>query len=163
MAPNASSLFSISRLIMVFESDQHTSATLTDLLAAQQLLSSCDFTPSEAKPSSAFQANYKTELCRNWESGSCEFGDKCTFAHGREELRRPAQKSLKYKTKKCKQFHSLGYCLYGLRCQFIHTQEPCGKEPPTAASSRKNSIDEQSEPRRLPIFLRLAEGASTYE
>jgi len=31
---------------------------------------------------------YKTELCRSWEeTGYCRYGDKCQFAHGRQELR----------------------------------------------------------------------------
>ena len=31
---------------------------------------------------------YKTELCRSWEeTGFCRYGDKCQFAHGRQELR----------------------------------------------------------------------------
>ncbi len=145
---------------MVFPRNQST--PLTDQIEAQKLLISADFVPSEHKSFTAFQQNYKTELCRNWESGYCEFGEKCTFAHGKEELRKPAQKSMKYKTKKCKQFHTLGYCMYGPRCQFIHTEQVT-KEPPTAASSRKNSFDEQSEPRRLPIFLRLADSLSTIQ
>ncbi|XP_043719241.1 zinc finger protein zfs1-like [Telopea speciosissima] len=31
---------------------------------------------------------YKTEICRSWEeTGSCRYGTKCQFAHGKEELR----------------------------------------------------------------------------
>ena len=30
---------------------------------------------------------YKTEMCRNWQRGNCEFGERCTFAHGAIELR----------------------------------------------------------------------------
>jgi len=35
---------------------------------------------------------YKTEICHTWkEQGHCEYGEKCTFAHGLRELRkRPA-------------------------------------------------------------------------
>jgi len=41
----------------------------------------------------SFKASlYKTEICRSWkEQGHCEYGEKCTFAHGLRELRmRPA-------------------------------------------------------------------------
>ncbi|XP_042513775.1 mRNA decay activator protein ZFP36L2-B-like isoform X2 [Macadamia integrifolia] len=31
---------------------------------------------------------YKTDICRTWEeTGSCRYGTKCQFAHGKEELR----------------------------------------------------------------------------
>lgn len=31
---------------------------------------------------------YKTEICRDWEQrGACDFGDRCIFAHGHDELR----------------------------------------------------------------------------
>ena len=31
---------------------------------------------------------YKTALCKHWyESGGCQFGDKCVYAHGTNELR----------------------------------------------------------------------------
>ena len=33
-------------------------------------------------------ANTKTVLCKNWsEDGSCTYGDKCSFAHGEEQIR----------------------------------------------------------------------------
>ncbi|XP_051140528.1 zinc finger CCCH domain-containing protein 14-like [Andrographis paniculata] len=33
--------------------------------------------------------NLKTKLCENFSKGSCTFGDKCHFAHGVAELRKP--------------------------------------------------------------------------
>ena len=113
------------------------------------------YLPALSARASAFLLNYKTELCKNWEKGSCEFGDRCAFAHGREELRQPSLKSDKYKTRKCKQFHKLGYCMYGVRCQFIHTIETRRSEQPTAPSSRKGSFDNSPERRRLPIFREM--------
>jgi hypothetical protein len=71
------------------------------------------------RPTKDSEEKYKTELCRNWEIGHCEFGDKCVFAHGQEELRSKNYAS-NYRTKPCKQFYSLGYCLYGARCLFSH-------------------------------------------
>lgn len=26
--------------------------------------------------------NYKTRICKNWQQGTCQYGNKCTFAHG---------------------------------------------------------------------------------
>lgn len=63
---------------------------------------------------------YKTEVCRSWEEfGTCRYGSKCQFAHGREELR-PVQRHPKYKTEMCRTFASTGTCPYGTRCRFIH-------------------------------------------
>lgn len=69
-------------------------------------------------PRKTGEAKYKTEICRNWLSGHCEFGEKCVFAHGSLELRNKTQG--KYKTRLCKQFYQHGYCGYGPRCQFRH-------------------------------------------
>lgn len=143
---------------MVIQDTMAYTETLTTLSGGVQTLLSADFIPTESRKS-AFVLNYKTELCHNWEMGSCEFGDKCAFAHGAAELRKPQQKSMKYKTKRCKQFHSLGYCAYGPRCQFIHEEPQSLKDLPTAANSRRNSIDDPDS-HRLPIFRRLAEGES---
>ncbi|CAD6247709.1 unnamed protein product [Miscanthus lutarioriparius] len=35
-------------------------------------------------------SNFKTKMCENFAKGSCSFGDKCHFAHGGNELRKPA-------------------------------------------------------------------------
>ncbi|KAK6937057.1 K Homology domain, type 1 [Dillenia turbinata] len=34
-------------------------------------------------------SNYKTKLCENFAKGSCTFGERCHFAHGTEDLRKP--------------------------------------------------------------------------
>ena len=63
---------------------------------------------------------YKTELCKSWiETHFCAYGNKCRFAHGKEEL---SKKTLcnNYKKKSCKTFSELGYCPYGSRCSFKH-------------------------------------------
>lgn len=67
---------------------------------------------------------YKTELCRSWEeSGTCRYGSKCQFAHGRDELR-PVLRHPKYKTEVCRTFAAQGSCPYGSRCRFIHYRAP---------------------------------------
>lgn len=66
---------------------------------------------------------YKTELCRSWEeTGACRYGNKCQFAHSREELR-VIDRHPKYKTEMCKTFWEKGTCPYGKRCCFIHTDK----------------------------------------
>ena len=68
-----------------------------------------------------FKIKYKTELCKNYEIyGFCKFGDKCAFAHGKENLRSKVTNTTAYRTKKCTQFFEKGYCPYGNRCQFGH-------------------------------------------
>ena len=86
---------------------------------------------------SDFKHKYKTELCNNWATGFCPYGDYCAFAHGTEELRKKVTTSEHYKTKKCKQFFETGCCGYGPRCQFIHMEK-----------------------RRLPVFRMLSAGRS---
>eukprot|EP00727_Mastigamoeba_balamuthi_P006349 m51a1_g2334 putative zinc finger (403) ;mRNA; f:532778-534319 len=66
------------------------------------------------------QSLYKTELCRSFqETGTCRYGSKCQFAHGKEELRQVSRHP-RYKTEICKTFHTIGTCRYGTRCRFIH-------------------------------------------
>lgn len=75
---------------------------------------------------------YKTELCRSFEeTGTCRYGMKCQFAHGRNELR-PVNRHPKYKTEVCKTFHTIGTCPYGKRCRFIHSELP-NVIPPTGS------------------------------
>lgn len=73
--------------------------------------------------SSSTCCRYKTELCRPFEeNGSCKYGEKCQFAHGKHELRSLARHP-KYKTDLCKTYHTTGLCPYGPRCHFIHNDE----------------------------------------
>jgi hypothetical protein len=102
-----------------------------------------------------FRVKYKTELCRNWELGTCEFGENCAFAHGQDELRNKTNMGSKYKTKKCKQFHEQGYCIYGNRCQFKHrdlSEETSASSPKSVDGSTKK-LSEDFIRRRLPIFI----------
>ena len=83
---------------------------------------------------------YKTSLCKNFltESG-CQYGEKCQFAHGKDELRPvqsipqqtavPQMKNpftqlqknmMNFKIVKCKNFENEGQCKYGDRCTFAH-------------------------------------------
>jgi hypothetical protein len=70
-----------------------------------------------------YKRKYKTEMCKNWElRGRCKFGNKCCFAHGRNELKAKVLTHVKYKTKPCKQYHQTAYCPYGQRCQYLHKE-----------------------------------------
>lgn len=67
-----------------------------------------------------YKTMYKTEMCKNYSLlGKCDFGDKCTFAHTKNEINNKAYSS-KAKTKHCIKFIHNGWCPYGLRCMFSH-------------------------------------------
>ena len=68
-----------------------------------------------------FKIKFKTELCKYYEANQyCPYGDKCAYAHGKENLRSKVTNTTAYRSKKCTQFFEQGYCPYGNRCQFAH-------------------------------------------
>ncbi|MCP9261695.1 Abhydrolase domain-containing protein [Dirofilaria immitis] len=79
--------------------------------------------------SSKCAPHYKLLLtipCQAWkDTGRCNYGKRCKFAHGPEELR-PMPKAEKifnsprYRTALCIKYTSFGYCPYGDQCHFIH-------------------------------------------
>lgn len=102
-----------------------------NLTAAMRELSVSDSSSSSSSSSGgrsieselSQQSLYKTELCRSYEeTGSCRYGAKCQFAHGKAELR-PIVRHPKYKTEICKTWQAHGSCPYGARCRFIHGQD----------------------------------------
>ena len=65
---------------------------------------------------------YKTELCKKFsDTGTCPYGSKCRFAHGKGELISKMLNS-NYKKKPCKTFNENGFCPYGSRCSFKHSE-----------------------------------------
>jgi hypothetical protein len=104
---------------------------------------------------------YKTELCRSFEeTGTCRYGLKCQFAHGRSELRHISRHP-KYKTEVCKTFHTIGTCPYGKRCRFIHIEAGLALPPtpvaplPTPSSPVKFNSPMKSQikaPVKTPAF-----------
>jgi len=77
-----------------------------------------DFSKERGKDS-----KFKTELCSTFsESGFCPYGNKCRFAHGREELFDRPINNPNYRRIECNAFHSTGYCNYGMRCHFKHNE-----------------------------------------
>jgi len=68
-----------------------------------------------------FQVKKKTELCKTYQLGhTCPYGNKCSFAHGIEELRSKVLVPGNYRTINCKQFFEKDSCHFGPRCQFLH-------------------------------------------
>ncbi len=66
---------------------------------------------------------YKTEICKKFQTtGKCPYGQKCRFAHGKEELITKF-KGKNYKKIPCKSFFEKGYCPYGSRCNFRHYEK----------------------------------------
>ena len=80
-------------------------------------------------------SKFKTSLCKLFEAtGSCNFGQKCSFAHGAHELRKPddpvPREALterndrvpysNYKTIKCCYFYRDGFCPFGIKCSYAH-------------------------------------------
>jgi len=91
----------------------------------------------------------KGEFCRGWEKGECAFGPQCTFAHGPRELCEwPFPATLK--TEPCRAFLAQGYCLLGVRCQFIHNSQnsPYRFDP--------EPVEVSLVTHRLPVFASLS-------
>lgn len=64
---------------------------------------------------------FRTEMCKNFEqSGHCPFGDRCSFAHSKNQIMVRTDLPVNYKTKLCRKYQLNGSCPYGSRCQFKH-------------------------------------------
>jgi hypothetical protein len=64
---------------------------------------------------------FKTELCNSFTTnGFCKYGNKCRFAHGKDELFDKSLAYPKYKQTDCISFFTNGFCNYGKRCHFRH-------------------------------------------
>ena len=75
----------------------------------------------------------KTELCTNWIlTGSCTYGIKCHFAHGKNDLK-PRMRVENYKTQPCCDPAREGCrrCMYGRRCNYCHPGEAIRRPHPT--------------------------------
>ncbi|KAG7976333.1 hypothetical protein I3843_06G144000 [Carya illinoinensis] len=86
---------------------------------ARSATDSGDSTTSSSS-SSGGKSLYKTEICRSWEdSGSCRYGSKCQFAHGKEELR-PTRFPAKNKSEMYKSSSGTGSGTYGAKSRYVH-------------------------------------------
>ncbi|KAL4460911.1 hypothetical protein ABPG74_016383 [Tetrahymena malaccensis] len=106
--------------------EQYSTATSSDSDGEnnQNLSQSQQGSSSTNEPQNLIQKErYKTELCRNFQiHGSCNYGKKCQYAHGRHELQqKPERKTNQYyKTRPCKEFFNSLTCPYGQRCKYNH-------------------------------------------
>ena len=67
---------------------------------------------------------YKTELCTTFNKNNfCPYGNKCRFAHGKQEMFDKQITHPKYRKNNCLTFHDKGFCTYGLRCHFKHNED----------------------------------------
>ena len=78
--------------------------------------------PQGGPVSARMGSSYKTSICKSWaESGNCQYGGACLFAHGEGEKRSEGQQ---YKTSLCKNWESSGtvikgcYGNYFFKCPF---------------------------------------------
>ncbi|KAJ1552494.1 hypothetical protein HK405_011137, partial [Cladochytrium tenue] len=109
----------------------------------------------------------KTELCSAWlETGTCEFGAECDFAHSTAELR-PVTRHPSWRTKPCNKFWTQGSCPYGNRCAFIHSLEPGHLDATTvttlvtlATTATSTTVPAPPTTRPRPIALRAAAAAA---
>jgi butyrate response factor 1 len=90
---------------------------------------SCGDVQMQQSPSGSFdpRASFKTALCIHFtKQGKCQMEDKCTFAHGKDELRHvspPDPNDPKYKTKLCIRFAQDQFCPNGDMCLFAHGEQ----------------------------------------
>lgn len=104
-----------------------------------------NFVPMDQSPQmNSNPGKYKTSLCKHFTTQkTCSFGNKCQFAHGKDELRSVngmpmhnmnQQQSYQmeqtkgpnpqnYKIVKCKYWHQDNTCRYGSLCTFAHGDE----------------------------------------
>ncbi|KAL4441430.1 hypothetical protein ABPG74_013725 [Tetrahymena malaccensis] len=108
------------------------------------------------------QTKYKTELCNTFTiTGHCDYGAKCRFAHGKDELqKKPSITNNNFRTKYCKAFHEKMYCPYGQRCHFLHDVRSLIQIQSKKVYQKKLNLDQSllqkninsKQTSRLPIF-----------
>ncbi|RZR83579.1 hypothetical protein BHM03_00010199 [Ensete ventricosum] len=71
------------------------------------------------------QVLFKTRLCQKFRAtGSCPYGDSCSFAHGPEDLRQPPPnwQEITRTQKICRKFYAGEVCPYGEKCLYAHVR-----------------------------------------
>ncbi|PAV90449.1 hypothetical protein WR25_14599 [Diploscapter pachys] len=103
---------------------------------------------------------FKTALCDSYRKfEQCQYGERCRFAHGVEELRMPVNPRgrfhPKYKTVLCDKFSTKGFC----QCMFIHkimnpevleNREVVGKRLLSEGADSTTSASESAE--KIPML-----------
>ncbi|GFQ64586.1 mRNA decay activator protein ZFP36L1, partial [Trichonephila clavata] len=78
----------LSKNICSQQQQQHEVPAKSNANESRKLERSCSETGTDRRVVQSNSSRYKTELCRPFEeNGSCKYGDKCQFAHGKKELR----------------------------------------------------------------------------
>eukprot|EP00184_Porphyridium_aerugineum_P001240 CAMPEP_0184697780 /NCGR_PEP_ID=MMETSP0313-20130426/4625_1 /TAXON_ID=2792 /ORGANISM="Porphyridium aerugineum, Strain SAG 1380-2" /LENGTH=462 /DNA_ID=CAMNT_0027156617 /DNA_START=883 /DNA_END=2271 /DNA_ORIENTATION=+ len=130
--------------------DHSAGSTTSPTPTAPQLVRSASGSSTQPKIKKEL---YKTEMCRSWEEmGSCRYGLKCQYAHGKEELR-PVDRHPKYKTKPCRNFCEKGSCPYGRRCNYSHADKTFSSLDTNTLLLMQGFGDTAN--KRLPIFENL--------
>lgn len=123
---------------------------------------------------------FRTQICTRWAEGSCQYGDRCNFAHGEEDLRPfggsdrfDAEASTKgdpaFRTKLCTRW-AQGSCQYGDRCMFAHGDDqlrPFGGTGPNTgarhAAADTSVRSEHGDPAfRTKLCTRWMQGSCQY-
>jgi len=78
--------------------------------------------PFVAGPSPNVKKPMKMVMCVNFNnSGHCDRGETCTYAHGLSELHEYRMKQVpNYRTTLCQTWSSQGSCSYGDTCMYAH-------------------------------------------
>ena len=123
--------------------------------------------PVDIQTEKKMDPKYKTEMCKSWtDTNFCVYGNKCRFAHGKQELFSRPVNATKYKLKDCKSFKEQGVCMYGSRCNFKHDERKLDEMDRTYydLALKAKSLHEWSSlsRKRLPVFQSLiSSGTST--
>jgi len=111
-----------------------------------------EFKLQQKTKNSPESSKFKTEICRNWKSGLCRYGNSCFFAHGEIELRLSGL--VPNKIVRCQQFHDSGYCQFGSRCVYRHQDRSPEHEINFRLGDNKPA---KFDKKRLPVFQKLAQ------
>jgi len=96
---------------------------------------------------------FKTELCKTYtDTGFCAYGNKCRFAHGKEELFLRLVNHPKYRKSDCLTFHTNGFCNYGARCHFRHNETLLLESIPRSYFEWGLEIYPEAKVKRLKVF-----------
>jgi hypothetical protein len=90
----------------------------------------------------------KKEICKYWESGKCDYGDKCLYAHGVSQI--GEKQGVKSQQERCENYYKFGYCFNGSKCLFSHSQKE--KKLELSLSSDLTSKNPQI---AAPLFIDL--------
>ena len=68
--------------------------------------------------------NYKVQLCNDYQTTGCKHGNKCTYAHGEDELRKRSDK-----TRRCLAHYTNNSCTLGDKCYQVHSESELRSVP----------------------------------